>query len=295
MIPPRWKKVLADLFSHKIRSLLVIASIAVGLFAVGMTTTTYVILAADIRAGYLAVHAANIQVISSLFDDDFVERIRRMPGVAGAVGAYNVKLRVHVSEGKWKPIQIKALSIDDMNEQSINKVELLQGTWPPADRQIVIDVNKVVETGAGLGDELEIKLPSGTVRRMQVVGIVRDQTIGSASGEGGFFLAPIQGYVTAATLPWLEQPEGFNTLYATLSQDQEDRLALSLVADAILEEFEHSGVTTSSSVVRRSTDHPNLPYVDAMVAVIYSLGLLVVFLVRISDHQHAVSLAQPAD
>jgi len=278
VIPPRWKKVLADLFSHKIRSLLVIASIAVGLFAVGMTTTTYVILAADIRAGYLAVRAANIQVISSLFDDDFVERIRRVPGVAEAVGAYNARLRVHVSEGKWKPINIRALYIDEMNEQSINKVELLQGTWPPADRQVVIDVNKVVETGAGLGDELEIKLPSGTVRRMQVVGIVRDQTIGSTSGEGGFFLAPIQGYVTAATLPWLEQPEGFNTLYATLSHDREDRHALSLVADAILEEFEHNGHTTSSSVVRRSTDHPNLPYVDAMVAVIYSLGLLVVFL-----------------
>lgn len=278
MIPPRWKKVLADLFSHKIRSLLVIASIAVGLFAVGMTTTTYAILAADIRAGYLAVHAANIQIISSLFDDDFVERIRRMPGVAKAAGAYNMSLRVQVADGRWKPIHLRALTLGDMKEQSINKVELLQGIWPPEDRQVVIDINKLAETGASLGDELEIKLPSGTVRRLQVVGIVRDQTIGSASGEGGFFLSPIQGYVTSGTLPWLEQPEGFNTLYATVSQDPEDRIAIGLVADAILEEFERGGHTTASSVVRRSTDHPNLPYVDAMVAVVYSLGLLVVFL-----------------
>jgi putative ABC transport system permease protein len=268
MIRPRWKKVLADLFSHKIRSLLVIASIAVGLFAVGMTTTTYAILSADIRSGYLAVHAANIQIVSSLFDEDFVERIRRAPGISEAQGATNKILRVHVAESKWKPISIKAMASDDMEEQSINKVELLQGVWPPEDKQIVLDVNKMAQTGASLGDELEIKLPSGVVRRMQVVGVVRDQTIGSAGGEGGFFISPIQGYVTADTLPWLEQPDGFNTLYAAVIQGQEDRAAIRLVADAILDEFEQNGYRTSSSVVRRSTDHPNLPYVDAMVAVI---------------------------
>ncbi len=275
---PRWKKVLSDLFSHKIRSLLVIASIAVGLFAVGMTTTTYVILASDIRSGYLDANAANIQVVSSLFNDEFVERIERVEGVLDAQGAHNLNLRVRVSENEWKPISLKALTPDDMKDQAVNKVRLVEGVWPPEDKQIVLDVNKMAETGASLGDELEVRLPSGVVRPMQVVGVVRDQTIGADSGEGGFFLAPIQGYITTDTLPWLEIPKGFNTLYAVVSQDQEDRAGIRLIADAILEEFEQNGVATLSSVVRRSTDHPNLPYVDAMVAVIYSLGLLVVFL-----------------
>ncbi len=204
---PRWKKVLSDLFSHKIRSLLVIASIAVGLFAVGMTTTTYVILAADIRSGYLDANAANIQIVSSLFNDEFVERIERVEGVADAQGAYNLNLRVRVAENEWKPISLKALTLDDMKDQAVNKVRLVEGVWPPEDKQIVLDVNKMAETGASLGDELEVRLPSGVVRPMQVVGIVRDQTIGADSGEGGFFLAPIQGYITTDTLPWLETPK----------------------------------------------------------------------------------------
>ena len=36
MMRPRWHKALADLWSNKMRSLLVIVSIAIGLFAVGL-------------------------------------------------------------------------------------------------------------------------------------------------------------------------------------------------------------------------------------------------------------------
>ena len=38
---PRWHKALADLWSNKMRSLLVIVSIAIGLFAVGLISTTH--------------------------------------------------------------------------------------------------------------------------------------------------------------------------------------------------------------------------------------------------------------
>jgi putative ABC transport system permease protein len=40
---PRFQKVLSDLWSNRMRSLLVVASIAVGLFALGVMTTIYVV------------------------------------------------------------------------------------------------------------------------------------------------------------------------------------------------------------------------------------------------------------
>ena len=58
MLRPRWRKVLSDLLGNKIRSLLVVASIAVGLFAVGMITSMYVIITADMETGYRAVNPA---------------------------------------------------------------------------------------------------------------------------------------------------------------------------------------------------------------------------------------------
>ncbi len=278
MIRPRWHKIFSDLTSHLIRSLLVIASIAVGLFAIGMITTSYVILSEDIRSGYRAVNPANIQISASLFDDEFVRHMLNTTGVAEAEGAWNTSLQVKIASGEWRTISIKAQDFGDNGEKAIDQPALIEGTWPPDDEQIVLDINKMDETGAHLGDEVEVKLPSGIIRRLPVVGVVQDQTIGSTMAESGFFLADIQGYVTDGTLPWLEQPDGFNTLYATVDQGKEDRQVIRSVADALLDEFDQNGYLTSGSVVRLSSEHPNVPYVDAMAAVMFMLGFLVVFL-----------------
>lgn len=275
---PRWQKIISDLFSHKVRSLLVIASIAVGLFAIGMITNAYVILARDIRTGYQALNPANIQIRADLFDEEFVEHVRNIPGVAEAEGAWNTGLQVYTAFGEWRPISIKAQDISRGEEDLIARPTLLEGSWPPDDKEIVLDINRLEDAGVGLGDALEIKLPSGIIRRLTVTGVVQDQTIGSASGEGGFFLSEIQGYVDFDTLAWLEQPEGYNTLYVTVAEGGEDRGAIRALADELVAEFEHNGHRTGGALVRLSEEHPNLNYVDAMVAVIFLLGFLVVFL-----------------
>jgi putative ABC transport system permease protein len=276
-MPPRWHKIVSDLTSHRVRSLLVIASIAVGLFAIGLITTVYVILSEDIRAGYAALNPANIQVFGSPFDDEFVAHVGRMPEVADAEGAWNTSLQIRTTGGEWKPISIKAQDYAD-EEGPIARPVLLEGTWPPEDEEIAIDVNKLDDTGAQLGDEVAIKLPSGTIRHLRLTGIVQDQTIGASGGEGGFFLAGIQGYIPTDILPWLEQPDGFNTLYATVVEGGDDQDAIRAVADTILDAFYQNGIESSGSVVRLSEEHPTASYVDAMAAVMFLLGFLVVFL-----------------
>ena len=78
---PRYQKVLSDLWSSRARSLLVVASIAVGLFAIGIITTLYSVIAADMRSGYVAVNPANIYIQSTRFDQTMVDTLRRVEGV----------------------------------------------------------------------------------------------------------------------------------------------------------------------------------------------------------------------
>jgi len=278
LIRPRWHKIFSDLLSHKGRSLLIIASIATGLFAIGMISTSYVILAEDIRSGYQAVNPANIQLFTAWFDYDYVDHIQKMDGVKQAQGAWNASLQIRTSSGEWEPIAIKASDFDRTGASAIDRPYLVEGVWPPDDKQLALDINRLSSAGAKLGDEVEIKLPSGVIRRMQVVAIVRDQTIGSSRTEGGFFLAGIQGYINTDTLRWLDQPEGFNTLYVTVAEGQEDRQAIRALADRLVDTLDDSGYQVIGSIARLSSEHPNLPYVDAMAAVIYLLGFLVVFL-----------------
>jgi putative ABC transport system permease protein len=273
---PRWQKVLTDLWSNKTRSALVIASIGIGLFAVGMITTTYEILMSDMGASYARVNPANIQVRAAGFDPAFPDRIKHLPGVQDANGATSLELRLKTAQDQYIAFNIKA--IPNIDEMTINKVDLVAGTWPPGDHEIVIDKNRISDTRASLGSEVEIKLPSGTVRKMRVVGIVQDQTIGSASGGGGFFLAPAQGYVTYETLDWLERSPNLNMLYVTVAGNPDDLDTIRPVASRILEEFDRNGYQILNSVTRRLTDHPNSTYLDAISAVLFVLGLLVVFL-----------------
>jgi len=71
-LKPTWRKVLADLWVSRTRTLLVVSSIAVGVFAVGTIASMYVIFAEDIRVGYAAAQPANIEIITDPFDDGFL-------------------------------------------------------------------------------------------------------------------------------------------------------------------------------------------------------------------------------
>lgn len=277
---PRWNKVLSDLWGNKIRTLLVIASIMVGLFAVGLISSMTVIISEDLAAGYRSVNPANVLAFTTPFDDDLVERVRRLPGVADAQGRRVVTLRVRTASGKWDPIEINA--IPDIESMSVNRVHLEEGLWPPKKREIVVDRFKLGDlpvsvNGSQVNGSIEVELPSGKIRTIPLVGVINDQTIGMTGG-GGFFLAPVQGYVTADTLEWLEQADTYNRLYVTAAENSNDKDWLRELSNRVSNAVEDAGGVVYASMVRASNDHPNRVYVDALAAVLYMLGFLVVFL-----------------
>jgi putative ABC transport system permease protein len=275
MFKPRWYKVFADLWGNKVRSLLVIASIGIGLFAVGMITSMHVILSEDMRQGYASVNPANVQIAADYFDDDLVKRIRNVDGVRQAEGVADVSLQVKSGENEWSEIQLTA--IPHIKDKEIGQVKLVEGTWPPADHEIVIERYKLADLNASLGDVITIKLWSGKTRQMRIVGVIQDETIG-ATRPGGFFMSPVQGYVTLETLDWLEQPLLMNKLLVTAKTGREDPAQLDQLANRIVKEIEDSGRTVVSSAVRTSNDHPNRVYIQAITSVLYLLGLLILFL-----------------
>ncbi len=273
---PRWKKVLADLWSNKIRSLLVIASITVGLFAIGMIASLHSLLGEDMRASYLKVNPANVLVRAVGFNQDYVDHISHLPGISRAEGVVFSSLRMEVGQDEYISVEVRAYQ--DYDEMKINQVEVVEGKWPPGDREIVIEKNKLVDTKAKVGDQVTIKLPSGDTRSLKLVGVVHDLTVGAASTGGGFFLAPTQGFISMGTTEWLELPDTYSYLYATVSEDSLNLDHVQAITDSVLRDFDKQGIPVISSFSRRSTDHPLIIYLDAISAVLYMLGLLVVFL-----------------
>jgi len=103
---PRWQKVFSDLWKNKSRSVLVIASIAVGLFAIGIIAKSYLSISRDMQLGYQAVNPANIQVQTSLIDQDMVDRVSHLAGVRVVEAARQVRMQVAGPGGTWEAISL---------------------------------------------------------------------------------------------------------------------------------------------------------------------------------------------
>ena len=125
-VRPTWQKVLADLWINKTRTLLVVASIAVGVFAIGALASNYVILSEDIGVSYASAQPANIEIISDPFDEDLVQSVEEIPGVLDAEGRHKLTVRVSRDGKSWTTLDIMAT--DDFRTAHINLLTPDEGT-----------------------------------------------------------------------------------------------------------------------------------------------------------------------
>ena len=267
---PRWRKVLADLWASKTRTLLVVASIAVGVFAIGTIAATYVIFSQDINVSYAQAQPANIEIVTDAFDDAFVHSVARMPGVADAEGRHVMTVRVSRDGRTWQNLAVVANK--DFVGSDINLLEPIAGTGQPADHQILVRQDMMNDTGLQVGDVAHIQLPNGETRDLDVVGLVGDQ---AAAGD---FMSPPRAYTTLDTVPWLGDAESYNRLYVRVSAHADDEAAIQTIADAVEAKIEKSGRQVYQTSISKTNEHPLAYLALAMLGVLGALGVLIMLL-----------------
>ena len=144
-LKPRWSKVLSDLWGDKTRTALVVASIAAGVFAVGMIITAFTILREDINASYAAANPANIEILTDPFHEDLIRVIEKVPGVEQAEGRNIFSARVKRGDENWQGVQL--IGISDFGEMLVNQTSLLEGTQSPGRDEIILSHDMMNSTG----------------------------------------------------------------------------------------------------------------------------------------------------
>ena len=96
---PRYKKILYDFRSVPSRSVLVILSIFVGLFAVGMIMTLWICIPSDLRLGYEQSNPANIYFRLSAFDNSLIRSVKKWENVGDVLGSSVATLRAYDGSG----------------------------------------------------------------------------------------------------------------------------------------------------------------------------------------------------
>ena len=262
VLKPRWSKVFTDLWEDKTRTGLVVASIAVGVFAIGMIINAYVILKEDINHAYEAVNPPNIEVRTDLFDKDLVRVIEKIPGVEAVEGRRVIEIRARKGNESWQ--NLKLIGVTNFTS-GINLLDPIEGTQFPSENEALISQSMMQPTGFQMGDTLEIELPDGLTHELIVAGLVTDQTIAKPEPN------PMNNiYVDMKTLRSFGQDSNFNRLYITVGNGR-DRSLIASVADIVEDRVKKSGL----DIYRLDEDPSNVhPMTDSILAVIGILGAL---------------------
>jgi len=272
MLRPRWSKVFSDLWDDKTRTLLVVASIAVGVFAVGMIATTFTILSNDIHASYASINPANIEVRTDPFHDNLLRVIEEIPGVEDAEGHYVVNVRARKDSGPW--FSFALIGMDDFGHNQINLVETLEGTQIPGKDEIVVSKDMRANTGFQVGDEVQIELPDGSARTLTVAGLITDQSTAQpdpSAADGNIF-------ITLETLSAFGLGEYSNRLLVTVQGDGGDEAFISSVAAVVEEKIERNNLEVYQVTEQLSTQHPMSDSILAIIGVLGALGILITVL-----------------
>ncbi len=269
---PRWRKVFHDLIDNKGRTLLVVFSIAVGVFSIGVIAGAYQIISHDMSASYSANHPANIELRMSNFDDDVLASVQSERSVADAEArrVFNMRVRLPGTD-KWTTLDMIAFQDFDRNE--INLLTPVQGTVLPKKREILLEAKALQDLDVGVGSLLEFQLPDGSTKTLPVAGIVQD----TAAGAGDFLARPY-GYLTMNTLPYLGQPELYNRALIVVSEGGDNIFHIREVGAQLKEKLERNGSIVIRSRFSESHKHPLADTVNAILGILMALGILIVFL-----------------
>ena len=269
---PRWLKVFHDLTGNLSRTALVVFSIAVGVFSIGVIVGAYVIISEDMSASYAANNPMNVELRTNDFDDNLVKTVQDMSGVKQAEGRRVFTMQARIpGNGAWVPLNVVA--IEDFNKQKINLMHVLSGTGKPEKKQVLLEQKVLQSLNVKVGDPLEFLLDNGSTRTLPVAGVVQDPSTGA-----GDFLANPFAYISTDTLSYLRQPDTFNRLYATVSTGQNDDAHLRQMAGNIKDNVEQSGITVLRTRSSKTNEHPLATTVQAILGILLALGVLILFL-----------------
>ncbi|SFL57344.1 FtsX-like permease family protein [Pelosinus propionicus] len=267
MIGVWWRKVLRDLLNNKIRTMLVVLSIAVGVFAIGMVAGTYEIILRDLSSSYKAVNPAMATIYSSSFKEEFLESIRKVKGVSGAQGQRTLSMRVKVGPDKWQKLEMAV--IPDYKDIHINKLKLISGSWPPPEKQMLIERSGLSDIKANVGDEVEVESPDGKKRSLRIAGVVHDINQNPTAFSGRIY-----GYITLETLEALGLKWELDTVNITVNGDPPSEEYIAQVGQKVWDKIEKSGRKVFWMYKNKPGEHPAQSMIDALLMTLGAMGIL---------------------
>jgi putative ABC transport system permease protein len=290
MLDPRWRKVLRDLTANRTRTILVIVSIAVGVFAVGTVQHLRTSILQEMQAAYNASAAAQATLFVSEFDEEALDVVRRMPEVAAAEGRTGLSVEVEVTPGRWESMNITP--IDDFTKNQVNlltPIYAIKGhpdfgaertRWPAKDEIVLerasLDAADALPAGLQVDQTLRLKTPDSKIRAVILTGAVYDP-----NGFPAAFTGTASGYVDFDTFERLGGTRIYNQLLIRVNGTPEQMLDeeyITSIANLVSDKLERGSATVQRLFVPEPGELIFQNIFDSVSLLLTPLGILALFL-----------------
>lgn len=274
MIAPRWRKVVRDLAGHRFRTLLVVLSIAVGIFAIGVVMGGRGILLREFDREYAASRHATVSLVTSPVDEHVVRAVEEREDVAAADARHATTLRYTTdaepadSSAGWESITLWGMR--DPEDIRVEVVTPEQGAWPPGKGEIVLERSALQVAEYAIGDTLTVEDKRGDRHELRIAGIAHD-----INAFPAMFVGRITGFVSGETMELLGEPETFDRVQVVLSDPDITRARASAIAEDIAE---HTLATRGAVVYNTQVPEPGSHFLGdifkALSLLLLALGVL---------------------
>jgi len=263
----RWRKIVRDLGTHKLRTVLVVLSIAVGVFAVGTIAGANALLQRNLRDGYADSKPASATLFLAPFDRELVDIVRDMPGVADAEGRRSVTVVLTTPDGRDREITLNA--IPDVDDQRLDLVTLESGSWPKGRLEMAVERSSLRLEPLRVGEDLAIRTADGHQHHLRLTGITHE-----VAAPPAFYTGRIQAHITPETLADLGVDDRFDELRILVDDPTLDRDGITAVADDVRGRLERSGAQVFGTYVPPPGEHPANELLQGFFLVLGVIGAL---------------------
>jgi putative ABC transport system permease protein len=267
----RWNKVWADLWKNKTRTLLAALSIAVGVFAVGLITSTFIVIKQDMARDYEAIHPHAAIIFCQDFDEDMLTGLDEVPGVTAVEGRYNLWVKI-AGPGERK-YRINLNSIGPLEEIRVDQLVFQRGETDLGYKEIILERQGAEGLGVEPGDSVDLITNSGEIRTLKVIGTVHD-----VHANPFKFTSSTAGFVTPKTMEWLGGSSQFNSVLISISGPQTDAAYIRAIAEKVAVRIERSGHAVYNININNPGQHPAQSVINTVQALMGALGVMSVFL-----------------
>ena len=263
----RWRKALRDLGTHKLRTALVVLSIAVGVFAVGTIAGANALLRTNLRDGYAASLPASATLYLAPFDASLVEATRDMRGVADAEGRRSLTVVLTTADGRDREVTLNA--VPDFTDQRLDLVTLESGAWPTGRLEFAVERSSLRLEPFAAGERFAVRTADGRTHTMTLTGVTHEVAAAPA-----FYTGRIQAHVSPDTLVALGADDRFDELRLLVDDPALDRDGITAVADDVRDRLERAGARVFATYVPPPGVHPADELLQGFFLVLGVIGAL---------------------